>query len=57
MLVKTVTERIGTVRSEERLADTIATLEEMKRLAVSFGRDKSTKLAVTNVMDKFLDEL
>ena len=56
-MVKTVTERIGTVRSEERLADTIATLEEMKRLAVSFGRDKSTKFAVTNVMDKFLDEL
>ena len=56
-LVKTVTERIGTVRSEERLADTLATLEEMKRLAAVFGRGKSTKEAVTNVMNKFLDNL
>ena len=52
-----MTERIGTVRSEERLADTLATLEEMKRLAVNFGRGKSTKDDITDVMDKFLDNL
>ena len=56
-LVKTVTEKIGTVRSEKRLADTLGTLEEMKRLEVNFGRGKSTKEAITNVMDKFLDNL
>ena len=53
--MKTITERIGTVRSEERLADTLGTLEEMKRLAANFHRGSATKESINTVLNKFLD--
>ena len=54
-LVKTVTERIGSVRSEERLNDTISTLEEMKRVAADFNRGSATKAEINTVLNRFLD--
>ena len=52
--VKLVSERILSVRSEERLQNTLLTVEEMRRIADKFKRGKITKADLTRVIGKYL---
>lgn len=53
-IVQLAAQRIPTVRSEERLQETLLTVEELRRLAEDFHRGTFTKQQLTTVIRKML---
>ena len=54
-LIKLVTERIMSVRSEEKLHNTLMTVKELRRLNDLFKRGKINNTHLKEVMRKYLD--
>ena len=53
-MIRLVTERITTVRSEEMLQETLLTVSELQRLAKDFRRGTFTKKQLSDVIKKML---
>ena len=54
-MIRLVTERISTVRSEEMLQETLLTVSELQRLAKDFRRGTFTKKQLSYVIKRMLN--